>query len=83
MIGVINRIDETDVDAALFEEYFDVPFVKVSAKTGLYVDKLTEAIQTYAPVDLSEITLVGDPVNSDALVVLVAPPDKQSPQGAS
>ncbi len=81
VVGVINRIDENDVDAALFEEYFDVPFVKVSSKTGLYVDKLTEAIQTYAPVDLSGVALVGDLVNSDALVVLVAPPDKQSPKG--
>ncbi len=81
VIGVINRIDEKDVDVAFWNEYFDIPFVKVSATEHLYIDALKKAIQTYAPIDTDHTTLIGDVVKRGDLVVLVAPPDIQSPKG--
>ncbi len=81
VIGVINRIDEKDVDVAFWHEYFDIPFVKVSATEHLYIDELKKVIQTYAPIDADHATLIGDIVKRGDLVVLVAPPDIQSPKG--
>lgn len=81
VIGVINRIDEKEVDVAFWHEYFDIPFVKVSAMQHLYIDELKKAIQTYAPIDANPATLISDVVKRGDLVVLVAPPDIQSPKG--
>ena len=81
VIGVINRIDEKDVDIAFLQEYFDIPFVKVSATKRINVDGLKKAIQTYAPTDVQPVSLIGDIVTPGDLVVLVAPPDIQSPKG--
>lgn len=81
VIGVINKIDEKDVDISFYEENFDIPFIKVSAKEKINIGKLKEAIQNNAPEDYERDTIVGDIIGPSDVVVLVAPQDIQAPKG--
>jgi len=80
-IGVINKIDIQDIDENKLKKYFDIPFVKISAKLKMNIGRLKEAIQKYAPEDFEKKTIVGDIVKAKNLVVLVAPQDIQAPKG--
>jgi len=81
IVGVINRIDEGDINLEILKTDFDIPFVKVSAKEKTNIGKLKEAIQTNAPMDFERPTIVGDVIKPKDLVVLVAPQDIQAPKG--
>jgi [FeFe] hydrogenase H-cluster maturation GTPase HydF len=80
IIGVINKIDEEDVDMGDFEKEFDFPFIKVSAKERINIGKLKEMIHLNAPIDFELPTLVGDIIDMKSLVVLVTPQDIQAPK---
>lgn len=80
-IGVINKIDEKDVDVTKYEAEFNIPFIKVSAKDKTNIDKLKEAIQINAPTDYERETIVGDIIKPKDIVILVAPQDIQAPKG--
>lgn len=81
VIGVINKIDEMDANLETFTKVFNIPFVKVSAKTKLNIGKLKEIIQNNAPMDFEKSTIVGDLIKPKAKVVIVAPQDIQAPKG--
>ena len=51
IVGVINRIDEKDIDEELLKNEFDLSFIKVSAMEKTNIGKLKEAIQINAPMD--------------------------------
>ncbi|MCX7950559.1 MAG: [FeFe] hydrogenase H-cluster maturation GTPase HydF [Clostridiales bacterium] len=80
-IGVINKVDIKDIDEEELKKEFDIPFVKVSAKSKLNIGKLKEAIQQNAPDDYEMKTILGDVVKPKDVVVLVAPQDIQAPKG--
>lgn len=81
VIGVINKIDLSDVDLEYTKKYFDIPFIKVSAANKKNIGKLKEAIQINAPIDFELPTILGDIIRPKDLVVLVAPQDIQAPKG--
>jgi [FeFe] hydrogenase H-cluster maturation GTPase HydF len=80
-IGVINKIDNTDIDIKKYVDKFNIPFVKVSAKNRVNIDKLKKVIQLNSPENFERPTLVGDIVKPKDRVVLVAPQDIQAPKG--
>lgn len=81
VIGVINKIDKLEVNEEYFKGKFNIPFVKVSAKENINVDKLKDAIIEKAPLNFERSTLVGDIINTKDVVLLVAPQDIQAPKG--
>jgi len=81
VIGVINKIDINDADIEAYKVEFEMPFVKVSAQSGLNIDQLKRAIQIHAPEEFESDTIVGDILSPKAVVVLVAPQDVQAPKG--
>ncbi|EYE88225.1 GTP-binding protein [Fervidicella metallireducens AeB] len=81
IIGVINKIDEINVDEDKLKSKFNIPFVKVSAKNKTGIGLVKEAIQNYAPMDFEKETIVGDIIKPKELVLLVAPQDIQAPKG--
>lgn len=80
IIGVINKIDEKDIEIKDFAKEFDFPFIKVSAKDGTNIRKLKEMIHQNASMDFALSTLVGDIIKPKSLVVLVTPQDIQAPK---
>ena len=81
VIGVINKIDEKDVDLNEYNNEFNIPFVKVSASKKINIGKLKELIQINAPSDFERETIVGDIIKPKDTVLLVAPQDIQAPKG--
>ncbi|KRQ88112.1 GTPase Era [Caloramator mitchellensis] len=81
VIGVVNKIDERDIDLDVFKSAFDIPFVKVSASKKINIGKLKELIQINAPTDYERETIVGDIIKPKDTVLLVAPQDIQAPKG--
>lgn len=80
-IGVINKCEEQNINIQTYEEKFQIPFVKVSAREGINIGKLKEKIQENAPLDFERETILGDIINEKDLVLLVAPQDIQAPKG--
>jgi [FeFe] hydrogenase H-cluster maturation GTPase HydF len=60
VIGVINKIDNFDIDTKPYEEKYKIPFVKVSAEKRINIGMLREKIQENAPVDYERSTIAGD-----------------------
>lgn len=81
VIGVINKIDIRDVDPGPLLKDFDIPMVKVSARSRMHMDSLKEAIRVYAPMDFERNTILGDIIKPKDVIVLVAPQDIQAPKG--
>lgn len=80
-IGVINKCEGQNINLQTYEEKFQIPFVKVSAREGINVGKLKEKIQENAPLDFERETILGDIIKQKDLVLLVAPQDIQAPKG--
>lgn len=81
VVGVVNKIDEKDIDVKKLEERFKIPFVKVSAKDRINIDELKKAIFENAPMDFERSTIVGDVIKPKDRILLVAPQDIQAPKG--
>lgn len=81
VLGIINKTDIKDADEAQFKREFSIPFLKVSAKCGLNINELKDAIKENAPQDFERSTIVGDVIKDKAAVILVAPQDIQAPKG--
>jgi [FeFe] hydrogenase H-cluster maturation GTPase HydF len=81
VIGVINKIDESDMDLGLLTEEFDITLIKVSAKNKVNIGKLKEEIQINAPTDFERATIIGDIIKSKDTILLIAPQDIQAPKG--
>lgn len=81
VVGVINKIDLFSSNIKVLKEEFKIPFVEISAEKRLNIDALKEALILSAPQDYEKTTIVGDVINSKALVILVAPQDLQAPKG--
>jgi len=80
VIGVVNKIDERDIDITELEKNFDFPFIKVSADKRMNIGKLKEMIQENAPFDFELSTLLGDILTPESIVILVMPQDIQAPK---
>lgn len=81
VVGVINKVDEGDVELGSIQEVINIDFVKVSAKDKMNIDVLKKAIMKIAPEDFERSTIVGDLVKPKARVLVVAPQDIQAPKG--
>ncbi|WP_053956267.1 [FeFe] hydrogenase H-cluster maturation GTPase HydF [Inediibacterium massiliense] len=84
LIGVMNKIDEKDVEESIlieWEKVYDIPFVKVSAKTKYGIENLKETIIKVADIKKHEKVIVGDLIDEGDFVVLVTPIDKAAPKG--
>lgn len=80
-IGVINKCEGQNINLQTYEEKFQIPFAKVSAREGINIGKLKEKIQENAPLDFERETILGDIIKQKDLVLLVAPQDIQAPKG--
>lgn len=81
IIGVINKIDSSNVDEEYLKKSFEIPFVKISAKARTNIGQLKEAIIENAPLDFERDNIVGDILKPKDMVIVVAPQDIQAPKG--
>ncbi|MEW8956579.1 [FeFe] hydrogenase H-cluster maturation GTPase HydF [Clostridium sp.] len=81
IIGVINKIDSSNVDEEYLKKRFEITFVKISAKDKINIGQLKEAIIENAPLDFERDTIVGDILKPKDMVIVVAPQDIQAPKG--
>ncbi|SKA75644.1 [FeFe] hydrogenase H-cluster maturation GTPase HydF [Caloramator quimbayensis] len=81
VLGVVNKIDENEIDIKMLEDMFKIPFIKVSAKDRKNIDVLKRAIYENAPMDFERSTIVGDIIKPKDSILLVAPQDIQAPKG--
>ena len=81
VVGVINKIDQGDMDLERIMQVINISFVKVSAKDNVNIYELKKAIMVMAPENFEKSTIVGDLVKPKARVIVVAPQDIQAPKG--
>ncbi len=81
VVGVINKVDNGDVELDRVQKVININFVKVSAKDKVNIDELKKAIMKMAPEDFEKSTIVGDIVKPKSIVLVVAPQDIQAPKG--
>lgn len=81
VVGVVNKIDIFPGDVDNLSQEFNIPFVYISAKNKVNIEKLKETIIENSPIDYEKNTIAGDLINPKALVLLVAPQDLQAPKG--
>ena len=83
MIFAVNKAD-LPADTSSIESWAksrELPFVAVSALTGLGIDSLKQALITSAPEGFCEPTIIGDLIAPGDIVVLVVPIDSAAPKG--
>ncbi|WP_300753021.1 [FeFe] hydrogenase H-cluster maturation GTPase HydF [uncultured Brachyspira sp.] len=83
VIAVLNKIDLNDKYKNMeqnIREMFDLDVISISAKNGLNIDKLIEAIKSAIP-KIEEISITGHIIKEDDIVMLVMPQDIQAPKG--
>ena len=80
-IFVINKCETPGTEAQSYLTLHNLPYLQVSAKTGLGVSELKQKIMGLAPAHWSPIPLVGDIIEEKDTVVLVCPIDSAMPQG--
>lgn len=82
LIAAINKSDLADDQQwERWAEARSIPFVHVSAATGMNIDRLKELLISHAPVDFTEPTIIGDLISPGDVVVLVTPIDQAAPKG--
>lgn len=88
IVAVLNKIDTIKDNDKLADKLvedikneFNLPVVKMSAKSKLDIGSLKDALIKASPSDFEKETLVGDIVKKKDLVLLVAPQDIQAPKG--
>lgn len=83
-IVVFNKCDEQTPSTQTIERFHSekIPFVQLSAKTGIGISDLKEALLQFAPDDfLKTIPLVGDLIRPGDTVLMVVPIDQEAPKG--
>ncbi|MFZ5626193.1 MAG: [FeFe] hydrogenase H-cluster maturation GTPase HydF [Bacillota bacterium] len=81
LIGVLNKSDLADPDLAAARAVLDLPWVKVSSRTGAGIEELKQAMIEQAPQNWEPETILGDLVKPGDTVVLVVPIDSAAPKG--
>lgn len=84
VIPVINKADLYTPTAEFIESVTALckkPPVVVSANSNAGIDKLREEIISSVPEDYDSVSITGDLVGEDDLVLLVMPQDIQAPKG--
>jgi len=84
LLGVINKVDEYDVDDNLINTWrreFNINFVKVSATTLEGIEELKRSIIKTANIKEHEKVIIGDLIEPNDYVILVTPIDKAAPKG--
>ncbi|RUM35131.1 MAG: [FeFe] hydrogenase H-cluster maturation GTPase HydF [Archaeoglobus sp.] len=83
VIGVVNKIDlreVSDEDVTELMKRYDIPFVKVSAKTKEGLITLKREIVLRAPAE-QEVPLVADLCKGGEAILYIFPKDIKSPKG--
>ncbi|AVX21209.1 MULTISPECIES: [FeFe] hydrogenase H-cluster maturation GTPase HydF [Carboxydocella] len=81
LVGVLNKSDLADPDLAAARAVLDLPWVKVSSRTGAGIEELKQAMIEQAPQNWEPETILGDLVKPGDTVVLVVPIDSAAPKG--
>lgn len=82
LIGVVNKIDiKDDVDLNKLTQQYEIPFCKISAKTGEGIEKLKQLIIKNAPAGWDSKGIIGDLIEPKDTVLLVVPIDYEAPKG--
>ncbi|SFR16106.1 [FeFe] hydrogenase H-cluster maturation GTPase HydF [Desulfoscipio geothermicus] len=81
VVGVLNKIDLLPETAAVNFPLPDIPWVKVSARTGRGISQLKQTMVQLAPKDWTAPTIAGDLVPPGELALLVVPIDLAAPKG--
>jgi len=81
VVGVLNKIDLLPETAAVNFPLPDIPWVKVSARTGRGISQLKQTMLQLAPKDWTAPTIAGDLVPPGELALLVVPIDLAAPKG--
>lgn len=83
VVCIINKSDIKDVSEMkkkIFDETSETA-ISVSAKTGYGIESVKEALIRKLPEDFGSLTITGNLVKEDDLVLLVMPQDIQAPKG--
>ncbi|MDN5298048.1 MAG: hypothetical protein PWP51_601 [Clostridiales bacterium] len=89
LIGIFNKTDQLTAQTpetiaqyceALSKD-FDMPFIPVSAETGMGIDRVKKQLASLMPHDEDRFKIVGDLIHPGDFVVLVTPIDKAAPKG--
>jgi len=81
VIGVLNKIDLLPESEPASFPLPDIPWVKVSARTGRGIGQLKQTMVQLAPKDWTAPTIAGDLVSPGELALLVVPIDLAAPKG--
>lgn len=84
IIGVLNKSDKLNISNENIEDLqnnFHIPFVKVSAVTGIGIKELKNQIINVMPKNEDKFKIVGDLIRPGDFIVLVTPIDKAAPKG--
>jgi len=81
VIGVLNKIDLLTKQMKCPVPDAGIPWVKLSARTGLGMSKLRQALVRHAPGEWIAPTIAGDLVPPEETALLVVPIDLAAPKG--
>ncbi len=81
VVSKADSVEETELLQKLVSEKTGEEVLAVSAKTGMGLQKLREAIVRAIPEDYGAKSITGNLVEADDVVLLVMPQDIQAPKG--
>lgn len=81
VVSKADSVEETELIQKLVSEKTGEEVLAVSAKTGMGLQKLREAIVRAIPEDYGAKSITGNLVEADDVVLLVMPQDIQAPKG--
>lgn len=84
VVLILNKIDirrDTDILAAGIEQKYNQRPLPVSAKEGIGIEKIRQAILEKIPSDFGRQSITGDLATENDVVLLVMPQDIQAPKG--
>lgn len=84
VVLILNKIDirrDTDILAAGIEQKYNQRPLPVSAKEGIGIEEIRQAILEKIPSDFGRQSITGDLATENDVVLLVMPQDIQAPKG--
>ncbi len=84
VVLILNKIDirrDTDILAAGIEQKYNQRPLPVSAKEGIGIEKIRQAILEKIPSDFGRQSITGDLATENDVVLLIMPQDIQAPKG--
>lgn len=84
VVLILNKIDirrDTDILAAGIEQKYNQRPLPVSAKEGIGIEEIRQAILEKIPSDFGRQSITGDLATENDVVLLIMPQDIQAPKG--